>query len=58
MSAVISFLRTLVFEVAAVMLLPLIWGIGGVWMAIVVAEVMAVVFSVIFLVAKRGKYHY
>ena len=57
-SAVISFLRTLVFEVAAVMLLPLIWGIGGVWMAIVVAEVMAVVFSVIFLVAKRGKYHY
>lgn len=57
-SAVISFLRTLVFEVAAVMLLPLIWGIDGVWMAIVVAEVMAVVFSVIFLVAKRGKYHY
>ncbi len=40
------------------MLLPLIWGIDGVWMAIVVAEVMAVVFSVIFLVAKRGKYHY
>ncbi len=57
-SAVISFLRTLVFEVAAVILLPLIWGIDGVWMAIVVAEVMAVVFSVIFLVAKRGKYHY
>lgn len=57
-SAVISFLRTLVFEVAAVMLLPLILGIDGVWMAIVVAEVMAVVFSVIFLVAKRGKYHY
>lgn len=57
-SAVISFLRTLVFEVAAVMLLPLIWGIDGVWMAIVVTEVMAVVFSVIFLVAKRGKYHY
>lgn len=43
-SAVISFLRTLVFEVAAVMLLPLILGIDGVWMAIVVAEVMAVVF--------------
>lgn len=57
-SAVISFLRTLVFEVAAVILLPLILGIDGVWMAIVVAEVMAVVFSVIFLVAKRGKYHY
>lgn len=40
------------------MLLPLIWGIDGVWVAIVVTEVMAVVFSVIFLVAKRGKYHY
>ena len=57
-SAAISFLRTFVFEVAAVILLPLIWGIDGVWIAIVVAEVMAVVFSVIFLVAKRGKYHY
>ena len=57
-SAMISFLRTLVFQTAAVLLLPLVWGIDGVWLSIVVAEGMAVVFSAIFLVAKRKKYHY
>lgn len=57
-SALISFLRTLVFQVAAVVLLPLLWGIDGVWMSIIVAELMAVVFSVLFLVLKRKKYGY
>ncbi len=57
-SALISFLRTLVFEVAAVLLLPLIWEIDGVWISIIVAEVMAVVISAIFLIVKRKKYHY
>lgn len=57
-SALISFLRTLVFQVAAVLLLPGIWGIDGVWFSIVVAEFMAVIFGTIFLVAKRNKYHY
>lgn len=57
-SAMISFLRTLVFESAAVMLLPLLWGIDGVWAAIVVAELMAVLLSAAFLVGKRREYHY
>lgn len=57
-SAMISFLRTLVFQSAAVMILPLIWGIHGVWISIVVAEFMAVVLGAIFLVAKQKKYHY
>ena len=57
-SAIISFLRTLVFQTAAVIFLPMIWELDGVWISIVVAEVMAVVFSVIFLVVKRKKYHY
>ena len=57
-SALISFLRTLVFQIAAVLILPLIWGIDGVWISIVVAEIMAVVFSAIFLVIKKKKYHY
>ena len=57
-SALISFFRTLVFQVAAVILLPLVWGIDGVWISIVIAEFMAVVFSVIFMFAKRKKYHY
>lgn len=57
-SALISFLRTLVFQVAAVLLLPLIWGIDGVWISIVAAEFMAFVLTIGFLVAKRKKYHY
>ncbi len=57
-SALISFLRTLVFQVAAVLLLPLIWEIDGVWISIVVAEVMAAAISAVLLVVKRKKYHY
>ena len=57
-SAIISFLRTLVFQIAAVLLLPVIFDIDGIWFSIVVAEVMAVIFSAIFLVAKQKRYHY
>lgn len=57
-SALISFLRTLVFQTAAVIFLPMVLGLEGVWISIVAAEFMAVVFSVIFLIAKREKYHY
>ena len=57
-SALISFLRTLVFQIAAFLLLPLIWEIDGVWISIVVAEVMAAAISAFFLVVKRKKYHY
>lgn len=55
-SAVISFLRTLVFQIAAVLLLPLIWGLDGIWVSIVVAEVMAAVLSALFLIIFRKKY--
>lgn len=57
-SALISFLRTMVFQVAAIIILPLLYGIDGVWISIVVAEFSSVVASIIFLVAKRKKYHY
>ncbi len=55
-SAVISFLRTLVFEVGAVLLLPLILGINGIWFSILVAEFMATLLSAFFLYTKRRKY--
>lgn len=57
-SALISFLRTLVFQVAAVVLLPLIWRIDGVWISIVVAEVMAVMLGILFLILKQKKFQY
>ena len=57
-SAIISFLRTLIFEVLAVMLLPLIWGVDGIWVSVVLAEIMAVTAGVIFLFAKKNQFHY
>lgn len=57
-SAFISFLRTLVFQVAAVLLLPLIFGIDGVWFSVVAAELVACAVSLIFIAAKRKKYGY
>ncbi len=57
-SALISFLRTMVFQVAAVLLLPLAWGIDGVWVSIVVAEVMAVALTALFFALKQKKYQY
>lgn len=57
-SALVSFLRTLVFQVAAVLLLPLIWELDGIWFSIVAAELVAVLTSALFLVFKRKKYGY
>ena len=54
-SAAISFLRTLVFQTASVLILPLIFDVDGIWYAITVAEVFATLISVIFLFAKRKK---
>jgi len=57
-SAIISFFRTLVFQVGAVLILPLIWGLDGIWWSIVVAEVMAMLFTVLFLILKKNRYGY
>ena len=57
-SAIISFLRTLVFQILAVMLLPLLMDVDGIWLSIVVAEVLSVIVSAAFLFGKRKKYHY
>lgn len=57
-SAIISFMRTVVFEVIAVLLFPLIWGINGIWASIVGTEVMAVIMVFFFLVIKKKQYGY
>lgn len=57
-SALISFLRTLVFQVAAVILLPLIFDVDGIWLSVVIAEFMAAIVTLIFILAKKKKYHY
>jgi len=57
-SAAISFLRTLVFQTASVLILPLLLGVDGIWWAITVAEMFAFLISLMFLYLKRNKYHY
>ncbi len=57
-SAAISFLRTLVFQVAVVLVLPALFGIDGIWLAVTVAELLALAVTTAFLVGKRKKYHY
>lgn len=57
-SAIISFLRTLVCQVAAVLIFPLIWGIDGIWVSIVAAELMAALITLCFMAGKRKKFGY
>lgn len=57
-SAVISFLRTLVCQIAAVMLLPLVLGLDGIWWSVVAAELAALILTGFFLIKYRGRYHY
>lgn len=57
-SAAISFLRTLIFQTSAVMLLPLILKADGIWWAVTFAEALALAVSAAFLIANRKKYSY
>lgn len=57
-SALISFMRTLLFEVSCLMLLPLIFGMDGVWLSVIVAEFLSVTAATIFMLTKRKKYGY
>ena len=57
-SAVISFLRTLMFQVIMVLTLPLWFGINGIWSAIGVAEALTLIMTTTFFVRQKDKYHY
>lgn len=57
-SAIISFLRTLVFQVISILIFPAILGLNGIWLAIVFAEALSLIVSVAFLIVKRKKYKY
>jgi putative MATE family efflux protein len=57
-SAFLSFLRTLVFQVVAVLALPLFLEMDGIWLAIVAAEGLALVVTIVFFLKERGRYHY
>ncbi len=57
-SAVISFVRTLLCQTAAVVLLPLVWELDGVWFAVVAAELAALLLTAFCMIKYRKRYHY
>lgn len=57
-SAILSFMRLLVFQVLCIMTLPLLWGTDGVWAANVFAELIAIILTVSFFLGMRKKYGY
>ncbi len=57
-SGIISFMRTLVFQVAAVLVFPIFFGIDGVWSATVFAEIISLAVTAVFVIALRKKYGY
>lgn len=57
-SAAISFLRTFVFQAVMIYLLPVFFGLDGIWMAITVAEAMTLVVTIVFFITQKKNYHY
>lgn len=57
-SAVLSFARTLLFQVISVILLPIILGLDGIWLSITAAELFALGLSAFFFVKMRKRYDY
>ena len=58
MSATISFLRILVFQIICLLLLPAIFDVNGIWISIVVAEFLAVSVTATLIIKNRKKYQY
>ena len=57
-SAVLAFLRTVVFQITLILTLPVIWAIDGVWFSSLFAEILAFTSTVIVLLIHRKKYGY
>ena len=57
-SAVLSFFRALVCQMAAILVLPMLWGLDGIWWSNVAAEVGALAVAAFFVIKYRKRYHY
>ena len=58
LSALISICRTLVFQLASVFILPLIFGVDGIWASIIVAEFLSMVMTIVLMIFNQKKYGY
>lgn len=57
-SAIISFLRTLLFQISMIFILPIFWKLNGIWLSVFVAEILSLIVSIVFIVINRKKYNY
>lgn len=57
-SAIVSFLRTLVFQIVAIFVLPIFLGLDGIWLATPVAELLSALVSLVMFIVNNKKYHY
>ncbi|MBQ9832344.1 MAG: MATE family efflux transporter [Clostridia bacterium] len=57
-SAALSFLRTLVFQILAILILPVIFGLDGIWSAIIAAEGLSLIVSLFFFIKMKRRYQY
>ena len=57
-SAIISFLRTFVFLIASLIILPLIIGSDGIWLSVPLAEILSLGVSIMYIISNRYEYHY
>ncbi len=57
-SGILSFLRTLVFQVAAVMLLPLVMKLDGVWASVIFSELASLIVTATFVIVNGKRYGY
>lgn len=58
LSALISFLRSLVLQGIMIIVLPKIFKLNGVWLAVVAAELLTIIVTIICFVTNRKRYHY
>lgn len=57
-SAKISFVRTFVFEIGAILLIPVLFGAKAIWWSVATAEFASFVLTLLFFAKYRKKYHY
>lgn len=57
-SALISFVRTLLFQIATILLMPIWFGLNGIWLSVATAEALALIVTIICFITKKKKYQY
>lgn len=57
-SAIISFMRTFIFIVIGIIVLPIFLEVNGIWLAVPFAEILSIILSLYYLISQKSIYHY